>query len=1031
MSGDVQQIIKAGKMSESLFSLEVIVDKLTAPSIVCRFPAVAFRLLDFPTLLIYHVEHDLAETIKSKVRSDSQYRVPPQFPELKDRRQFFNFKKGKSCLFKIPPQTLHAHLMNTPLYMMLIDTYPEVPKLLGNCSIPLDDVMDLIFKDINHLGVSVPSAHGQKGDYKLFNLMGAEISEVTLGFRLLSLGMGLVQHIPDANVSVYTPKTTEDSNKLIVKDEKIQAIDKTTEMILQNIEAADKNVQVAVSDFIPQMEDVDTQTNIELTPSKISHSSMQTEKYIQKKTSKHQKRSHASVHPYTKASNEINDFFVTNMTCPPPLFYNSQADEPVLHEGLTFSDNIFSGVQVPAPNYAWREEDLLHTSSSDDTIRHEDKFSDSDVEIDYDFVESRVVRRESKRALKRKAKSKAMNMTNEDLRQNVGNVMQTMQNQTGLGHPTLQQLPLLNALITEIMTLQGITTGQYQESLQIGAQGKAKQYRAISTPPSSRETKQEREKHLKKLSTPRNVAQNLNDAPSHKVCAAEGRPVPKDKSWVQNNPEFSKPIKKTALSYGITKAQRLRLEKTNPTLLKKLEAEQEERMNSCREKTRAKYMQYQRENEIGTRLMNSARSSVGKRTPRVQEQIRLESSMQSTGDPLSEIPKHHRRPVPTPRKSLSLHNGQIKDALRALAGRELGTPQEWTSGKNDEILQSRTISDDEETQPSQRSVEIHLPKMIQNANETLDGESTLGSIQSYHDVAKPTMSIMPGFGGTQILRREDFPQEDTSKNKAWDSRPESRLTDYGNYSDNFEEPSVGFNETNGYFSGGEPSLRKVVEQYSDGHSLSQRTDLSGEEPSLRKIVDYYSDDSTDIDNDEYVSVMSQKSVDSDRPRSVEHDMAGPRLKIPPSMPSPMASVHSPITAMRPVIPPTREGIAALSTPTDTDKISNESTAYIRESQIPTMSETGLSEDMSEGRKESLPAVQRPKPSPRRRLDRVSSIHTESVSSYAPSDEDNYSETFDDESDNSGPAPVSVVKQMSDLKLAPEAKMGYTWGYSKK
>ena len=111
---------------ESLFSLELVVDKISLPQIVCRFPAVAFRLLDFPTLLIYHVEPELADAIRQKISRDQHYKVPQQLHELKDKDGDFPVKKGKSCLFKVPLKTLQNHLLNCPLYVMVIDTYPEV-----------------------------------------------------------------------------------------------------------------------------------------------------------------------------------------------------------------------------------------------------------------------------------------------------------------------------------------------------------------------------------------------------------------------------------------------------------------------------------------------------------------------------------------------------------------------------------------------------------------------------------------------------------------------------------------------------------------------------------------------------------------------------------------------------------------------------------------------------------------------------------------------------------------------------------------
>ena len=70
---------------------------------------------------------------------------------------------------------------------------------------------------------------------------------------------------------------------------------------------------------------------------------------------------------------------------------------------------------------------------------------------------------------------------------------------------------------------------------------------------------------------------------------------------------------------------------------------------------------------------------------------------------------------------------------------------------------------------------------------------------------------------------------------------------------------------------------------------------------------------------------------------------------------------------------------------------------------------------------------KPRPSPRQ-LRKLSSIHTDSVSSYSPSDEndgsDAYSDEFDEESESNEQA--GPIKQMNELSLDPRAKMGYTW-----
>ena len=135
-------------MEESLFSLELVVEKLYIPHITCRFPAIAFRLLDFPTIVINHVESELGKAIRRQISFDPDYQMPEQFCELKDKHGNFMVKKGKSCLFKMVAETLKNHLSNTPLYVMVIDMFPEVPKLVGNSTVPLNVLIDAICADL-------------------------------------------------------------------------------------------------------------------------------------------------------------------------------------------------------------------------------------------------------------------------------------------------------------------------------------------------------------------------------------------------------------------------------------------------------------------------------------------------------------------------------------------------------------------------------------------------------------------------------------------------------------------------------------------------------------------------------------------------------------------------------------------------------------------------------------------------------------------------------------------------------------------
>ena len=169
--------------TESLFSLEIVVDKLMLSKTQCRFPAIAFRLLDFPTLIIYHVEPRLGDIIKSKIKMDPLFRLGHHIPELLDKDGSFPVKKGKSCLIKMTGNALLSHLQSTPLYVMIIDSFPDTPKLIGNSTIPLDNTMEKLHTDMCHTGLALPVVQGEKGCYKIYNLMGKEVGYITLGTR--------------------------------------------------------------------------------------------------------------------------------------------------------------------------------------------------------------------------------------------------------------------------------------------------------------------------------------------------------------------------------------------------------------------------------------------------------------------------------------------------------------------------------------------------------------------------------------------------------------------------------------------------------------------------------------------------------------------------------------------------------------------------------------------------------------------------------------------------------------------------------
>ncbi|XP_036609332.1 microtubule-associated protein 10 [Trichosurus vulpecula] len=185
-------------VAERLFSLELLVDWVRLETRLLPPPlpedqeesepppsgslrlAVAFRLLDFPTLLVY----------------------PPRGPAAPSRERrpgSFAFGRGKSCLFRLDAATLQRLLGLSPLYVLLLTVPPgsptPAPKLLGSCSISLAPASRALIREGKGLAATGAS-QGHRGLYVLRDLMGQQVGQIYLGYRLTDLGSTLLGHIP-------------------------------------------------------------------------------------------------------------------------------------------------------------------------------------------------------------------------------------------------------------------------------------------------------------------------------------------------------------------------------------------------------------------------------------------------------------------------------------------------------------------------------------------------------------------------------------------------------------------------------------------------------------------------------------------------------------------------------------------------------------------------------------------------------------------------------------------------------------------
>lgn len=571
--------------------MELVVDRLClSKATVCRFPAVAFRLLDFPTLVIHHVDLELAEMLRSKITADPYYKLPVKFSEFQDREGNFVVQKGKSCLFKASPNTLQMHLANAPLYVMIMDTYPCTPKLVGSCSVPLNVVMDELYDEICQQGVSIPLAKGEKGCFEIFTLMGIKLGSIDFSYRLLSLGGALLRHIPDhtiAQVTSQDDQTIQQTSEQFWKPTTApQILPSTQEHGNQKSEtgvlhAADKNLK---------------NSNIQTDDTRVDSVGVQ--------TMKRQTRSRYKQFSPALDSTDADDIIITGVVCPPPLYYNSEAD-------------MGAAVSLYRKQQAWMQ---LHNqvdeddASDDGTIRQEDKFSDID-ELEFKQQSTALSHRPQKKTQLQKS------------------VPKFSPQKAFLGQRAISsqvaQFPILQALMAELLRLHEAPVSSTSTSSVIRTKDPG--YQDI------RRNRFEVGPQTERPSPSRHERVDHGFKKTRVIVSTNKVMESKEKR------AFDK-VNQSELVPGLTHTQRLRLAKCNPKLLKELEAKEKERVT--------KWKQQRAQGKQMRNLLDAGR---------VVEKSVLESGDRNMAQGLemdNGLNQYHsyRRPIPTPRSTLLMAN---------------------------------------------------------------------------------------------------------------------------------------------------------------------------------------------------------------------------------------------------------------------------------------------------------------------------------------------------------------------------------------
>lgn len=308
----------AALLSERLFLLDLLVDwvrleaglPLPPPPVVAAAaaaqeeespprglcPAVAFRLLDFPTLLVYPPGGPAAPA-----------------PEL--RPGLVSFGRGKSCLFRLQPASLHRLLLRSPLYTLLLQLPPgrptPAPQLLGACSISLAAAAHRV------LGPAASGcSQGHRGSFPLQNQEGERIGHIALGYRLTDLGSSLLGHLERPVASTgggvegveVSPQTLQENQQLRQPDSEPSPRDADKPLVGVKVSTAGKDLKEGVfhskanSDYTASVENGKTSSVI------CSKGS-----------------SERSVSPQNREVTELD--IETNIICPPPLYYTHVTQE--------------------------------------------------------------------------------------------------------------------------------------------------------------------------------------------------------------------------------------------------------------------------------------------------------------------------------------------------------------------------------------------------------------------------------------------------------------------------------------------------------------------------------------------------------------------------------------------------------------------------------------------------------------------------------------------------------------------------------
>ncbi|XP_053565158.1 microtubule-associated protein 10 [Bombina bombina] len=592
---------------ECLFSLELLVDevRLHCASITAGekpLPAVAFRLLDFPTTLLYPGPREEAE--------DGEEEDP--------RLLRLSFARGKSCLFRLPLPSLHRLLSHTPLYVLLLDLRPQLPLLLGSCLISLADTVRLLKEEAEHgcQGLPAPCWKGAKGKHCLHDLMGRSIGSISLGYRLLCLGGSMVGHVPmsmdpkSCNESISAENTVSEPKLQHESAQPISVQPLSSKVSAQQVKQSNSS-STAIQSALSQRSDIVrvntpvTHVFKDLVKEKIEQPPTSSQYQCSVTTQTEQKIKYPS---YTDVKAKLRELEKeANVFCPPPLYFRSSANpkpasEPTPRESRSITRPII-------------EEEIMvdHVLNEDNT----EKITYNNASaVPYDCEKD-------------------------------NEILQHQHQSGGNNKTSLNQLPLLNALLVELSLLNEQSSWSSQPAVHpqlawlytnvVGSEiNRPVLQEKLAKKPQSPKPRKTKQDHASRA--PSSLSHNMeNKTPSNKV---------NNKMFLKDDGHSRK-----KLFYGLTNTLRLRLQQTNPNVLMAHEQREQHRKRQI-EMTKQKKWSHRSILSKGKSPKNSPKKTISHNQKSIDENVEtlIQSSELSHLSEFGVTEKEH--------QSIAAHNHQ-------------------------------------------------------------------------------------------------------------------------------------------------------------------------------------------------------------------------------------------------------------------------------------------------------------------------------------------------------------------------------------